>query len=191
MSAMQGNPNAIEELESIKNLYDAERSERMSHRTEVFISYTHSDKKYLNELNVFLKSLKLDNGIEIWYDQMIKTGDTWKKEIREHMSIARVAILLVSQAFLVSEFVRNEELPELLQAAQEEKATVMWIPVTVSQVNNTLICGKNNNNICISDYQAVCNPQKPLEQLSKSERNKVYNKICDDIKQCFNVNQLI
>ena len=35
-------------------------------RTEVFISYTHKDKKYLSELNLFLESLKRDHSITIW-----------------------------------------------------------------------------------------------------------------------------
>ena len=154
----------------------------MSHRKEVFISYTHSDKMYFDELNTFLMSLKHNYDIEIWNDQMIKPGDIWKKEIREHMSMARIAILLVSQAFLVSDFVRNEELPSLVQAAKDEMAKLLWIPVTVSQVGSTLI----NNEIFITDFQAVCNPQMPLERLDKSNRNDIYNKLCEDIKRCFN-----
>ena len=50
---------------------------------------------------------------------MIKSGAGCKTEFREHVSKDRVAILMVSQEFLDSDFIRNEELPELLQAAKE------------------------------------------------------------------------
>jgi len=137
-----GHPDARKMIEEFTETLETERKQAMKNRTEVFISYTHKDTTYLDELNLFLKSLILDHNINIWYDKMLKSGDEWKTEIREHMSVAKVAILFVSQAFLVSEFVRNEELPELLQAAKDDKATIMWIPVGVSRVNDTHIKGK-------------------------------------------------
>jgi len=118
---------------------------------------------------------------------MLRTGAEWKNEIREHMSKAKVAILMVSQTFLVSEFIRNVELPELLQAAKDEKATILWMPVGTSLVKDTYIKGKNDIEICIANYQAVCDPRKPLSNMPRYERDEIYNKLCEEIKQCFGI----
>jgi len=165
--------------------YKAMKNEFSSHRTEVFISYTRADKKYVLELMRYLDFLQLDYGIKIWYDGMIDIGEKWEQEIMTHMSIARVAILMVSQAFLVSQFVRYEELPELLQAAEDEKATIMWVPIDESRVYDTVIKGKNENDMNISSFQSVCDPKKPLSAMRVHERNKVYNSICDSIKTAY------
>jgi len=103
------------------------------------------------------------------------------------MLVARVVIFLVSQNFLVSEFVRNEELPELLQAAKYEHATILWIPISPSRVEDAKIMCKDGTKLCIADYQAICDPVIPLQDMSKTEREKIYNKICERIKCCFGV----
>jgi hypothetical protein len=164
---------------------ETERNKSMTNRTEVFISYSHKDKVYIDRLSLFLKQLVLNYDIIVWYDQMLKIGAEWKKEIREHISVAKVAILMVSQNFIDSEFIRNEELPELLQAAKDENATIMWVPVTVSTVRDTRIKGKNDNEICIADYQAVCDPKKPLSNMGEHERDEIYNRLYEDIKSRF------
>lgn len=81
-------------------------------------------------------SFEVIEGINIWHDQLIKPGDDWKKEIREHMAMTKVAILMVSTAFLISDFIHNEELPLLLKAAKDEGAKIIWIPVRFSYVRN-------------------------------------------------------
>ena len=149
-------------------------------RTEVFICYSHDDKKYLDEIKKYLSVLN-NFGIKTWYDEAINIGDDWERKISEHISRARVAILMVSQAFLNSDFIRNKELPELLSAAEEEQATIMWIPVTVSTVNNSPIESKTGKKIYINRYQAATDPKRPLGELTLSKRNKIYKKIHDSI----------
>ena len=154
-------------------------------RTKVFISYSHRDEKYFDELVGFLKSLKFA-GIEIWHDKMIQPGDKWREEIREYMSKTKVAILMMSNAFLTSDFVRNEELPELLRAAEEEQATIMWIPVGPYIESSAVITGENGDRIDITEYQAVCAPKRSLKSISdEHERDTIYVKLCNDIERCF------
>ena len=183
-AANQGNVKAQKMLnilrETIKN-----KGLLPTSRTEVFISYSRNDAKYVEEMEPFLKSLTRDNNIPIWFYQKLRAGEKWKEEIREHMSAARVAILLVSQDFLASDFVYEVELPDLLQAATDVLVTILWIPVGHSRVKNTRIKTKDGKEICINDYQAVCDPLKPLQSMSVTERNKIYLKICEEIERYF------
>jgi len=153
-----------------------------SKRKEVFVSYTSKDEKYVEEMKPFLKSLERDHKIPIWYYQRLNVGDKWREEIHKHMSSARVAVLLVSQEFLASDFVYGVELPDLLQAAVDENAEILWVPVRLSTVKDVRIKCKNGKEICINDYQAVCDPKKPLQEMNEVERVNIYNELYYAIK---------
>ena len=182
----QGYYEAKEEYNFLEESIRNERVLAMG-RTKVFISYSSKDKKYVEEMKPFLNSLKRNHNIETWHMDILKPGEKWKEKIHEQMAIAKVAVLMVSQNFLDSTFILDVELPELLQAAKDEQATIMWIPVETCQVKNTIITGKKGSKICINDYHAVCHPTKPLQSMNKTERTQTYNKLCEAVKYCFNV----
>lgn len=99
-------------------------------RSQLFISYSHKDKRWLDRLKVHLEPLKKQFGVAVWDDQLIKPGAIWKKEIKQGLDSAKVAILLISADFLASGFITTEELPSLLAAAQSEGTVI--VPVIVS-----------------------------------------------------------
>ena len=50
-----------------------------------------------------------------WTDQRIEEGQDWEQEIEEALDRATVAVLLISQRFLASDFVTEKEIPKILQ----------------------------------------------------------------------------
>ncbi len=71
----------------------------------VFVSYAHADKEFLDkELMLFLRQLGLGEQIALWHDQLIGTGDNWYAQIADRLDHAKVAILLITPAFLASKF---------------------------------------------------------------------------------------
>jgi hypothetical protein len=131
-------------------------------RVQVFISYSHLDKKWLGRLQTVLKPLVRNEMIDLWADTRIKAGEQWRKEITVALAKARVAVLLVSQNFLASDFIANEEIPPILAAAKDEGLTIVWIPVTASLWEETEI----------AKFQAAHDPQRPLESLGRAELNR-------------------
>ena len=147
-------------------------SKKTPTRDQVFISYSHQDKNWLNQLQTHLKPMIKNNQFPLWDDTRIKAGDEWRKEIETAIQKAKVAVLLVSPAFLASDFIDENELPPLLDA-RSEGLVVIWIPLTYSNVEETEI----------EKYQAAHSPSKPLDSLSESDRNKAWVEICKKIKQ--------
>src|SRR5689334_214323 len=88
-------------------------------KDNVFISYSHLDKKWLNEVKKSLGLLVHSDKIILWDDTRIGPGSDWYQEILQAIGRSKVAILLISRNFLASEFVIKNELPRILKAASK------------------------------------------------------------------------
>lgn len=142
-------------------------------RSEVFISYSHDDREWMEKLEKFLKPLIRNQLINHWVDKQIPVGAKWRVEIEKAIARAKVAVLLVSANFLASDFITEQELPPILEAAEKEGLTIVWIPVGSSSYKYTFI----------KDFQAASDPQRPLNSLSEAEQQKILVDICDMIAQ--------
>ncbi len=140
---------------------------------DVFISYCHEDKKWLEQLQKMLKPLLRNNSISIWDDTKIRPGTKWKEEIEKALDGAEVAVLLVSSNFLASDFITNKEVPHLLEAAQTKGAKIIWVPISDCLWTETEI----------ASYQPAHDPEHPLDSLRDSEVNRALVSICMAIKE--------
>ena len=145
-------------------------------RNQVFISYSHQDKKWLNQLQIHLKFLIRNQTITVWDDSQIQAGEEWKKKIDQALAAAKVAVLMVSPSFLASDFIANNELPPLLNTAESEGLTIIWIPISYSLYEETEI----------AKYQAAHSPNQPIVSLDQSKQDKAWVAICKQIKAAFN-----
>ncbi|MDX6444414.1 MAG: hypothetical protein QOH71_1488 [Blastocatellia bacterium] len=142
-------------------------------RDQVFISYSHKDSKWLQRLQVHLRPLERAGTINRWDDTRIQPGSKWRNEIEKAIKRARVAVLLISADFLASEFVINNEVPPLLQAAAVEGA--MILPVIVSPCRFEKTEG-------LRQFQAVNGPSRPLSALDKTKREEIFVKVADAVE---------
>jgi formylglycine-generating enzyme required for sulfatase activity len=88
-----------------------------------------------------------------------------------------MALLLVSQKFLVSDFIRKKELPSLFHSAENNGLKILWVPLRP--------CGWKRDPI-ISRYQSILKQSTtPLEKMSKVDQEQAMVDIADEIEAIF------
>ena len=92
---------------------------QIKRRQSIFISYCNADVSWKDRLIKQILALQ-DDFIDLWHDKRIQTGRDWYLEIISAIKRARLAILIVSENFLTSPFIRNEEIPVLLERQVRE-----------------------------------------------------------------------
>jgi hypothetical protein len=100
-------------------------------KKHVFISYSHDNIAFRQELQKFLVNIERGNLIEIWQDGMIETGDDWDEKIKENLKNADICILLVSQNFIASNYVHEIEFKKIMEKRVKENCRI--IPVLIKQ----------------------------------------------------------
>lgn len=94
---------------------------------KIFISYSHKDEKFKNELVTMLDGLQRRGIVDTWQDRRIEPGDEWNKSIQDAMNECDLALLLVSPDYIASRFIQKEEQPKLLQRRKEMQLRVIPI----------------------------------------------------------------
>ncbi|MFQ5527171.1 MAG: toll/interleukin-1 receptor domain-containing protein, partial [Thermoanaerobaculia bacterium] len=147
-------------------------------RDRVFISYAGEDEKkhkWLTRLQDHIDPLQdafIEKRPELADEELIfdatkiKPGEQWRERIDEALARAKVGVLLVSKAFLVSPFIKTEEALPILLAAKEEGLTILWVLLDVCNWEQTEI----------AKFQAM-NETKPLAVMKKTQAEKVLKKL--------------
>ncbi|MCP9772456.1 SUMF1/EgtB/PvdO family nonheme iron enzyme [Synechococcus sp. Tobar12-5m-g] len=141
-------------------------------RDQLFISYSHADRDWVDRLQKMITPLVRSEALRLWDDSRIPPGAKWKAEIEKALASAKVALLLVSDDFLASEFVTNKELPPLLRAAEEEGLCILWVCLTPCFYEATPI----------HEYQAVLPPGELLDAMSPVQQKGALKTIAGAIR---------
>jgi hypothetical protein len=145
----------------------------------IFVSYAREDKQWLDpeyryNLIPFLAESLRRYGVAFWYDKELKPGDVFKRQIESEIDQAQIALLIVSQSFLNSEFIEQIEMTRITERARRGETIV--IPVLVEPCD-------------WSDYPFLADRQmvpsaNPLIDFTESEAKwaKVKFQILDGLK---------
>jgi TIR domain len=114
----------------------AEENSTPAFRPFIFVSYAHEDSNWFEKGSLMprlIQSLEHINA-EVWYDKgRIGGADIWREEIEKAIDHAHIAILLVSQSFINSDFIMHVELPRLARKADEKRLVIF--PILVGYCN--------------------------------------------------------
>jgi hypothetical protein len=90
----------------------------MRRKTKFFVSYSHLNAKIAADLvDRLLQQLRPSRRYEysLWRDTALLVGEDWDQEIRLALAENDVGLLLISPAFLGSDYITKVELPALLE----------------------------------------------------------------------------
>ena len=143
---------------------------------KIFISYSHKDKRFKDELVTMLAGLQRRKIVDAWQDRQIEPGDEWHKSINDAMSDCDLALLLVSPDYLASRFIQEEEQPKLAQRRQEMQLRV--IPIIVRP------CTWQSEPV-LKDLQVLPEDGKSISEFPKAggKRDKVWTEIATIIEK--------
>ncbi len=129
-----------------------ENTHRVGKRTKknlikVFITYSHAAREARDKLATYLDTMKRERLINIWHDNEILPGDTWRDSISKNLAESDILLYLVSANSLASENC-NRELAEALNA------NIKVIPIILES------CDWQNHQL--SDFQVLPDKGKPI-----------------------------
>ena len=162
---------ALKSPSSFKFPKVVEESEK---RQSVFISYSHTDREYLDRLLVHLKPLEKEGLIDFWVDTRLRAGDRWKKEIENALQKANVAVLLISADFLASDFITDNELPPLLKNAENRGTRI--IPLIIKPCRFT----RDKN---LRHFHSMNDPKDALILLSAGEQETYFDQVAAEVER--------
>ncbi len=100
---------------------------------KLFFCYAHEDEDLLRKLRAHLKPLHHKGLIDqMWYDRDISAGTEWEPEIIGHLRAAEIILLLISSAFMNSDYCYGNELHQAIKRHERKEARV--IPIILSPV---------------------------------------------------------
>lgn len=117
-------------------------------------------------MKIFLTDLEQRGIIKFWDDNQLIAGVPWEKQISDVLDASKAGLLLFSQNFLASKFVKEVELPKLLEASKRAGKPIFWLPLSPSTVFDS--------HKEIAAFQSLLvDPSISLKELAAVEQDKV------------------
>jgi hypothetical protein len=128
----------------------------------------------MNEVDKALSTLKKRRAINLWIDQpKMKGGDRWRKGVDDAVSQTEIAILLINNNSLTSNFIDQYEVDPLLKAQTTRSVKIIPVLLSLADLPKKL-----------ADLQFV-NDKQPVRELRIARRDKIWLKVVEEIKSGF------
>jgi hypothetical protein len=149
----------------------------------VFVSYARADNqggdpawRWLDRLLQQLRPLAFQEVITVAADRDIALGEDWHARIQADLERAQAAVLLVSPAFLASEYIRNSELPVLLRRASGRGLKIIPVVLRPCLFAETRFRYPDPTHgpqeLTLSSLQATGSPERALNQMEEGEQDE-------------------
>ena len=133
----------------------------------IFYSYAHEDKRYQQRIKQQLGHLKNQGLITQFSNQDILPGQEWKNEVNKELEAANIILLLISPAFLDSEYYYTEEMKHAFQRHEEREARIIPIIIRPCEWKQSLPLGNlqplPSNGLPVNDWKPQDNAYYEIE----------------------------
>ena len=98
----------------------------MSERTKVFIAYCFPEKRWLDRVLAALETFAGNDRFVIWDERKVRTA-AWREELPDVLVTTKVAMMIVSDLFLESDFITRVKLPAMLERERADGLEICWV----------------------------------------------------------------
>jgi hypothetical protein len=105
----------------------AEQKGRFLTVSTAFISYSHRDEVFRQELETHLAPLRRQGLLSVWHDRRIPPGDLVDETISENLESADLILMLISADFVASEYCYAREMTRALELHEAKAARAISI----------------------------------------------------------------
>jgi internalin A len=141
---------------NVKQLLDGVDLPASTRKLPVFISYSHKDSAFLDQLRGALTPYERAGELEVWADPLIEPGQEWEASIIAKLERAAIVILLLSNDFVRSSFCVEKELARAL----ERSAAIVPVVVRATRYEK----------LPIGKVQAILPDGKPVSEHKHRDR---------------------
>jgi hypothetical protein len=99
----------------------------MPERTRIFIAYCFPEKRWLDRVQAAVASFAASETLIVWDERRIRAGAIWQTELPEVLASSKVAMMIVSDLFLQSDFITRVRLPARLERERENGLQICWV----------------------------------------------------------------
>ena len=96
-----------------------------------FISYSHKDAEFLSQLHEHLAAMRRQGILDTWTDRAIPAGDVIDDHVDGEIEQAQLYLLLVSSAFIASDYCIEKEFARALERQKSGKARI--VPIIIRE----------------------------------------------------------
>jgi tetratricopeptide (TPR) repeat protein len=100
---------------------------------KVFYSYAHQDKKLRDKLEKHLSGLQRQGIIAGWHNGEIEAGSERDAQLKEHLNLSDIILLLISSDFIASDYCYCLEMKQALKRHEQGEARI--IPILLRSVH--------------------------------------------------------
>lgn len=147
----------------------------------IYLSYAFEDIVYLKKVKKHLKVLEKE-GFNIYhFDKTdIEPGMNRNEVIVKNIANTQIAVLLISNDYLISDHITEIELPSLIGAVKNRKAVILPLVIRPCRFEK---------NFELSQFQTIHNPKQPISSLSSNDQEEVLLKLTERIEELIKENE--
>ena len=107
-------------------------TKKPSKPAKLFVGYAHKDESYWEELQGYLKPLKVEGLVEDWHDHDVTFGQEQEGVVTENLEMCQIVLFLISINFIASPYSYGADMERALEKHEAGEARV--IPVILRPV---------------------------------------------------------
>lgn len=139
----------------------------MNAKKNIYVLYASLDKKLAHDLLRRLQLWEKDFNVSIWHDSPIYPGQQWKPQNLSRLNEADIFLFLLSNGFMYSEFIQQDEFKMIIDKYKEGKATV--VPIVLENCPWDVDFNSDDYDFSFKELQVLPEDGKPINKWDSSD----------------------